>query len=72
MPSTTKLAVFGANGPVGLHLTQQALDQGHEVTAVTRRAASFPIAPTDRLTMLQGDVRSRDDVLEVVAIGTSR
>lgn len=37
-----RIAVFGANGPTGRHLTDQALAAGHEVVAVTRRAGSLP------------------------------
>ena len=62
-----RLAIFGANGPVGLLLTRQALDEGHEVTAVTRRASSFPVAATERLTVQQGDVFDRDDVRRAIA-----
>lgn len=61
-----RLAIFGANGPVGLILTRQALDEGHDVTAITRRASSFPVATTERLTVRQGDVFSRDDVRRAV------
>lgn len=62
-----RLAIFGANGPVGLVLTRQALDEGHEVTAVTRRASTFPITAAARLTVQQGDVFSRDDVGRAIA-----
>ncbi|AXL92966.1 NAD-dependent epimerase [Streptomyces sp. CB09001] len=37
-----RIAVFGANGPTGRHLTDQALAAGHEVVAVTRRPGSLP------------------------------
>ncbi|TXS39329.1 NAD(P)-dependent oxidoreductase [Streptomyces sp. OR43] len=40
-----RIAVFGANGPTGRHLTQQALIAGHEVVAVTRRPGSLPERP---------------------------
>ncbi|MGQ4420410.1 NAD(P)-dependent oxidoreductase [Streptomyces sp. SAS_269] len=40
-----RIAVFGANGPTGRHLTRQALDAGHEVVAVTRRSGSLPVRP---------------------------
>lgn len=40
-----RIAVFGAAGPTGRHLTAQALAQGHEVVAVTRRPGSFPDRP---------------------------
>jgi putative NADH-flavin reductase len=39
-----RIAVFGANGPTGRLLTQQALDAGHHVVAATRDPESFPIA----------------------------
>ncbi|MFD6274354.1 NAD(P)-dependent oxidoreductase [Streptomyces sp. NPDC060209] len=40
-----RIAVFGANGPTGRHLTGQALAAGHEVVAVTRRPGSLPARP---------------------------
>lgn len=40
-----RIAVFGANGPTGRHLTEQALAAGHEVVAVTRRPGSLPARP---------------------------
>jgi putative NADH-flavin reductase len=40
-----RIAVFGANGPTGRHLTDQALALGHEVVAVTRRAGSLAERP---------------------------
>ncbi|MGW7071782.1 NAD(P)-dependent oxidoreductase [Streptomyces sp. NPDC054855] len=40
-----RIAVFGANGPTGRHLTDQALAAGHEVIAVTRRPGSLTARP---------------------------
>ncbi|MGW5330577.1 NAD(P)-dependent oxidoreductase [Streptomyces sp. NPDC004014] len=40
-----RIAVFGANGPTGRHLTDQALAAGHEVVAVTRRPGSLAERP---------------------------
>ncbi len=37
-----RLTVFGANGPTGRLLVQQALALGHTVRAVTRRPEAFP------------------------------
>jgi nucleoside-diphosphate-sugar epimerase len=51
-----KIVIFGANGQTGRLLTGQALAAGHDVTAVTRRPAEFPIAH-DRLTIVGADVR---------------
>ena len=55
------IVVFGANGPTGRLLTQQALDAGHRVTALTRRSADFPLAHPS-LTVVQGDVLDATDV----------
>ncbi|MER5423861.1 NAD(P)-dependent oxidoreductase [Streptosporangium roseum] len=38
-----RLTVFGATGGTGRHLVRQALDAGHEVTAVVRDPARLPI-----------------------------
>ena len=61
-----KIVVFGANGPTGRLLTQRALDEGHTVTALTRRPAAFPLAHP-LLTVAEGDVLHADDVDAVVA-----
>jgi putative NADH-flavin reductase len=60
-----RIAVFGANGPTGRLATQQALDAGHTVTAVTRRPREFPIEH-DRLSVLGGDVFDVADVERAV------
>jgi putative NADH-flavin reductase len=62
-----KLAIFGANGPVGRLLTQRALDEGHEVTAVTRHPEAFPIPAGDRLRVQGGDILDAGDVEKAVA-----
>lgn len=38
-----RLAVFGATGGTGRQLVEQALAQGHEVTAVVRDPARLPV-----------------------------
>lgn len=38
-----RLAVFGATGGTGAELTRQALDRGHEVTALVRRPSAVRI-----------------------------
>jgi putative NADH-flavin reductase len=50
-----RITVFGANGATGRLLTAQALAAGHEVAAVTRQPAAFPITH-ERLTVAQADV----------------
>lgn len=63
-----ELIIFGANGPVGRHLTRQALDEGHRVLAVTRHPDAFPIK-RDRLTVTAGDVCNASDVANTVSGG---
>ncbi len=60
-----ELAVFGASGRSGRPLVQQALDAGHNVIALVRTPATFPLKH-DRLTVVQGDVLNADDVDKVV------
>jgi putative NADH-flavin reductase len=60
-----KLAIFGANGPVGRLLTQLAISDGHEISAVTRHPDTFPIHH-DRLTVLSGDVFNANDVARAI------
>jgi putative NADH-flavin reductase len=61
-----QIAVFGANGGTGRLLTQQALDAGHDVVAVVRRPAQFPLAH-GRLTVVEADVHDVDAVARAVA-----
>lgn len=60
-----RVVIFGAAGPTGLLLTQQALDRGHDVTAVTRHPADFPLA-AERLTVAGADATRPDDVNRVI------
>lgn len=61
-----ELVVFGANGPTGRLLTNQALAAGHAVTAVTRHPQTFPLQHV-RLQVLHGDVFDREAVGQAVA-----
>jgi putative NADH-flavin reductase len=61
-----KILVFGANGPTGRLVTQQALAEGHTVTAVTRHPEAFPISH-ERLQVMRGDVYDLASVQQAVA-----
>jgi putative NADH-flavin reductase len=71
------LAVFGSTGPTGRVLVSQAVDQGHDVTAVARDPAALDLSGP-RLQVVRADVLDRtslDGVLDGVdavlsAIGT--
>jgi len=60
-----KIVVFGANGPTGRLLTEQALDEGHQVTAVTRHPGEFPIEHA-QLHVFAGDVYDLPSVIDAV------
>lgn len=50
-----RLTVLGATGGTGKHLVRQALDAGHEVTAVVRDPSRLPVTG-DRLVVVTADV----------------
>ncbi len=60
-----RIVIFGANGQTGRLLTGQALAAGHDVAAVTRRPAQFPIAH-DRLAVVEADARDAPAVARAV------
>lgn len=64
--SAIRIIVFGANGPTGRQLTDQALAEGHHVVAATRHPDEFPI-PHERLTVAGVDVLDSDAVATAVA-----
>ncbi len=62
-----KITVLGARGNVGRRVVSEALERGHEVTAVVRSPAQLddlPAAATARL----GDAASADDIAELGAV----
>jgi putative NADH-flavin reductase len=61
-----RIVVFGANGGTGRLLTQQALEAGHDVVAVTRRPGQFPLVH-ERLTVAAADVHDLAAVARAVA-----
>jgi nucleoside-diphosphate-sugar epimerase len=50
-----RIVIFGASGSTGRLLTEQALAAGHDVVAVTRQPADFPITH-EQLSVLEADV----------------
>ena len=61
-----KIIVFGATGTVGKHVVEQALAQGHQVTAFTRNPASIALQH-QRLEVAQGDVTDPESAAKAVA-----
>lgn len=52
-----KIALIGATGFVGTHLLEEALQRGHEVTAIVRDPSKIA-NPADKLTVLKGDIKN--------------
>jgi putative NADH-flavin reductase len=72
----SKIALFGATGTIGSRILREALDRGHQVTAVVRDPARLTATDPD-LTIVTGDVldpasaaaAARDHDVLVSAVG---
>ena len=60
-----KLAIFGGTGKTGKPLVEQALAQGHQVTALVRTPSKLTIQ-SDDLILVQGDATDPYDVDRVI------
>jgi putative NADH-flavin reductase len=65
-----KVTLFGATGNLGRECLQQCLDAGHDVTVLVRNPNKLPDDVKDRITILEGDALSRDDVIAAMPPGT--
>ncbi|MBT9313229.1 NAD(P)-dependent oxidoreductase [Leptothoe kymatousa] len=61
-----KLVIFGATGSVGRQVVDQALDQGHRVTAFARHVDNLDMQHPS-LTLVQGDVMDPQAVEQAIA-----
>ena len=61
-----KIALLGASGMIGQRIVQEAMDRGHEVTALTRDPAHFPLADP-RLTIAPVDLSSAETTARAIA-----
>ncbi|MFI6662722.1 NAD(P)-dependent oxidoreductase [Streptomyces sp. NPDC050523] len=61
-----KLTVFGATGGIGREIVRQALDAGHEVTAVVRDPARLSVTG-ERLEVFRDDLAAPEAVRPAVA-----
>jgi putative NADH-flavin reductase len=56
-----KLLIIGASRGIGLEVVQQALAAGHEVTALARNTASFPVSH-EKLKVVKGDILDKSSI----------
>lgn len=61
-----RLTIFGATGGTGTHLVRQALEAGHEVTAVVRDPARLAVPQHVRLRVVGADVMDPDAIVPAV------
>lgn len=61
-----KIVVFGSTGSVGRHIVEQALEQGHNVTAFAREPEKLELSD-DKLPLMSGDVYDHFAVEKAVA-----
>ena len=60
-----KIAIIGATGLVGAKILSEALDRGHEVTAIVRNPERLPTHP--KLTAARGDATEPAELASLVA-----
>ena len=59
--NTMKIAVFGAGGRIGSRIVDEALNRGHDVTAVVRHPENYTKIHT-HLKVAKGDLFNSQDV----------
>ena len=66
MTEDITIIVFGANGKVGSHFVNQALDAGYKLKAFVRSANKFKHSENPNVEVFEGDAANYDDVERVI------
>jgi len=61
-----KLALFGIGGMIGSRIAQEALNRGHQITAIVRDPNRIPLSH-EHLTAVIGDILNPESVASIVA-----
>lgn len=60
-----RIVIYGATGEVGSHVVREALDRGHQVTAVSRKPEQFDMRH-ENLSVVKGDLLDTESIADVV------
>lgn len=63
--SPLDIVVYGATGKVGSHVVREALERGHQVTAVSRKPEQVELQH-DNLSVVKGDLLDLSSIGEIV------
>ena len=61
-----KITIFGANGAIGTHVVNNALQHGNEVTVYVRRADAMDIKH-EKLEVVVGDLQDKKQIEKAIA-----
>jgi putative NADH-flavin reductase len=65
-----KVTIFGSTGDLGRECLQQCLDANHDITVLVRNPNKLPASIKSRITIIQGDALSFEDVRRAIPAGT--
>lgn len=65
-----KVTIFGATGALGSECLQQALDAGHDISALVRNPDKLAESLRSKVTVIEGDALKKEDVEKSLPAGT--
>ncbi|OUU01975.1 MAG: hypothetical protein CBB92_03135 [Flammeovirgaceae bacterium TMED32] len=58
--------VFGANGKLGIHVVNQALDKGYKIKAFVRNPEKYTLTKGQDIEVVKGDATNITDVKHAI------